>query len=215
MSEDEFTRVQKIIAEHAVRSIARTLIVDGTIDPAGKTPDEIGMLTASYIVEHSIELQLTITHEEALLDEARRQRAAGQADYAVIFYATWLEHTLNGALQMFSARHELANPDFVSMVRSSLRDKMGVLWRLVTGETFPAELRAAALQLADARNAFIHYKWQPAPDEPSDTRRAMEESRLDAAEDVVARLTALVDRLTFGDNDELAAWASHRPASEE
>jgi hypothetical protein len=156
-----------------------------------------------------MEFQVTIDHQQDLLDEAKRQRDEGRTNYALIFYATWMEHALNGALSTFGACIELSEFDYLSLVRLSLREKMGAVWFLVTGVQFPADLRSRALRLADERNRFVHYKWQAASEEPLELREASEAALMELAEGVVRDLTSFSKKLIFGDNDDVADWA-HR-----
>jgi len=210
MEPEELDTVEALVAERVFQSLARNLVVEGTIDPAGKSPEEVRKLVAAYVRANiDIEFQLTIDHQQELLDEAERQRDEGRTNYALIFYATWMEHALNGALSTFGARIELSELDYLSLVRLSLREKMGAVWFLVTGVQFPADLRSRALRLADARNRFVHYKWQAASEEPLELGEAREAALMELAEGVVRDLTTFSKKLIFGDNDDLADWA-HR-----
>lgn len=207
-SDDVLTRV----AELTFRSLARSLALDGTIDVAGKSVEEVKLQVAEWIRDKAsdLELQPIITHEQELLAEARSQREKGRHKFALMFYATWNEHTLNGALHEFAATQELERQEYIALVRLSLREKMGVVWRLLTGTDFPPDLRASILKIAEERNSFVHYKWGPAPESPSDGQLSEREDLLDSAEVVVEDLSALLDSIAFGENSGVANWARGR-----
>lgn len=208
----ELDDVMAMAAERAFQSLARSLALDGTIDIEGKSVDEVRMLVAEWLRDNAdnFEIQPTITHENELLEEARRQRDAGKLKFALMFYATWIEHTLNGALRDFAEAQNLERDEYIALVRLSLREKMGVVWRLLTGAEFPSGLRSSVFKIADERNSFVHYKWGPAPETSTDERASTSNALLELAESVVADLSALVDDLMFGDNAAVAEWARGR-----
>jgi len=208
----ELDDVTSMVAERAFQSLARSLALNGTIDIGGKSVDEVRMLVADWLRDHAdnFEIQPVITHENELLEEARRQRDAGKLKFALMFYATWIEHTLNGALHNFAEAQDLERDEYVALVRLSLREKMGVVWRLITGAEFPSGLRSSVFKIADERNSFVHYKWGPAPETSPGERASGSKALLELAESIVAELSALVDNLTFGDNAAVAEWARGR-----
>ncbi len=208
----ELDDVKAMAAERAFQSLARSLALDGTIDIEGKSVDEVRVLVADWVRDNAdnFEIHPVITHEKDLLEEARRQRDAGKLKFAVMFYATWIEHTLNGALHDFAEAQDLERDEYVALVRLSLREKMGVVWRLLTGADFPSGLRSSIFKIADERNSFVHYKWGPAPETSPDERASRSSAQLELAESIVAELSALVDDLTLGDNRAVAEWARGR-----
>lgn len=54
------------------------------------------------------------------------------------------------------------------------------------------------LALAEARNAFVHYKWNPAPGDSPGARDEASRKTMARAEALVSDLTAFVDAEIYG-----------------
>ena len=182
--------------------VAKALVADGTIDPTDKSADAILSAAQEYVLEHGdeIELDLVLDHTSDLLEQARSFSADGAHDFAVMFYATWVEHTLNGALSALVSRAGLTDSSRKSIIRMGLADKMGVGWEVVHGQEFPTRLRTEVLALAEARNAFVHYKWNPAPGDGPSARDEASRKTMARAQALVSDLTAFVDAEIYGGN---------------
>jgi hypothetical protein len=183
------------------QSVASGLVTQGEIDPEGLTEPEFAAAVQGKLAEllsDGVEFGLTVDHMGSILDEARSFRAAEKTNFAIMFYATWIEHWLNWMYIQRAARRDLQRPDVTLLIRQPLHQKTGIIWTLMFGQELDAELSQDILAIARWRNTFVHYKWQSEdePDSPEAVRQA-EANIVARAEVVVERLTALEDDLAY------------------
>jgi hypothetical protein len=149
-----------------------------------------------------------IDHLDKVLGRARTAASEDDFDFAIVFYATWVEHWLNS---MISWRAREDGNDLAAtskLIHSTyFKAKTGTYWR----ETFGERLEDVGLlrDLADLRNEFLHYKWQPfSVDEErrfdDEKARTAYVARIEAA---VARLLEVEERLRYpGWTPALELW---------
>lgn len=197
--------IVKAIGEHVERSIARELLRTGAFDPTRGNLEELRRevkVEIRRMLEHRDAFHLVRDHETTLLEEARRYARQGAYEFSITFYATFVEHRLNGLLAQ-RWEDEGRDPDeLLGILRSaSLARKTTQTWQDIFGDRLPESLRQRILSLAELRNEFVHYKWRPVPrDYPIGTSEAREES-LHRAERIVEEL----DRLSASYEPEVPA----------
>lgn len=205
MTDDEFAPLEdptpvdlaigSFVLSRVVREIAMEMIESGQIDPQTSTVAEVEQEATrrahELLASDEFELKVVITHEDDLLNTARDYVRNGRHSYALMFYATYFEHVLNRLMMQKASAVELEDNDSLDLVRKSISDKTGAVWRLLFGSPFPAPLRHAINEIAAVRNAFVHYKWQPIPDEKPSETEAREAHQVEMAEFIVSGLEAL------------------------
>jgi hypothetical protein len=189
---------EEALAAELVSAVVRSAVERGEIDIASGSDDEIRMRTQEYIaslLETDFEVDVTIDHGSDLLTEARKFRDSGKPEYAIMFYATWVEHWLNGSLVSVGRRLGLEDAEVLRLLYKPILDKAGVSWRRCFGTPFPQRARARIKRLSELRNDFVHYKWKAVPEDrgPHDEYEAL----LGEAEELVEELDSLYDSTFF------------------
>jgi hypothetical protein len=214
------------VAESMLRGLATSFVVSGAIDPRGMSEEEFREAVAAHLAELAVALrdidpndpngtgeswlQITLDHQDGILEDARRFVDEEKYDHAVVMYATWIEHWINWMLGWKFDRTEADRKALDQLMRFGLAQKLGVAWLLTFEEPFDTQLANQILRIAEVRNGYVHYKWrsfdanQP-PDEIADARR-----QSDLAEEVIAKLDALRDEVALGG---AAQWLSRSEAS--
>jgi hypothetical protein len=180
-----------------------SLIKDGVIDPVGK--DEIQLRNELMIVMRDnlaqgeeLQFKIRISHEETLLREARRYVEAGKLHLAVVMFATWLEHRLNNMLVWGAKKRGLTEHEVLQLLKkASIDEKTGLTWKLVLNEDFPMQLAGLIRNVANRRNAFVHYKWQTSEDGDLDPQHAPMKAAIEDAERAVRDLERMYRRLVL------------------
>lgn len=104
----------------------------------------------ALIVDHRWELE----KQAALLSDAEEPIAA------LVLYATWLEHWLNGVLARQARRFGMTDEDRKQMLRDvSMRAKLGWVFRLFQLPALDAEIVKDFFDVTETRNGYVHYKW--------------------------------------------------------
>lgn len=181
-----------------LHDLAEMHILEGKIDPRGKTDEQV--LHESHLCLTRRESRLftdmdvSVSHLETLLNEARRFVDIGKPMLATVMYATWVEHKLNWVLMYIAyERNSEKFEDAKRLVHADFKTKTGPLWVEVAGTELGPDLVAAMRELARRRNDFLHYKWPrwiaADPDVLADEETAwMREDVAPLGETVVAEL---------------------------
>lgn len=70
-------------------------------------------------------------------------------------------------------------------------EKTGLTWKLVLNDDFPSDLAGLIRNVANRRNAFVHYKWQTSETHDFDPQRANMVVAIEDAEHAVTDLERL------------------------
>ncbi|HEU4792929.1 MAG TPA: hypothetical protein VFS96_04660 [Nitrolancea sp.] len=187
------------VLEQIATSLIESLIIDGHIDPLGKTQamvaEEARKIFAELLDSEKLPLELRIIHEDRLLEEARRFVEQDDLNFALMFYATWFEHRLNFLLDWRGRKLGLDSQQCIQLIRTAnMNDKVGLTWRLLMGSEIDPQVASSVRKVAELRNTFVHYKWpsQPVDDSVGETPNLKDVVEL--AEDAVRRLDAFRKR---------------------
>ncbi|MFE5837188.1 hypothetical protein [Arthrobacter sp. NPDC056493] len=190
-----------VLAKSLIDSLAASLVAEGRIDPRGMTEAEFQLaLTTELreIIADGVEFRLIPDHQDSLLKQARAFAEASDIDFAIMFYATWIEHWLNWMYIWQAEQSDLEHSDAMSLIKQPMHHKAGIIWSLTFGQGLDADLLRGIRDVANWRNAFVHYKWLPDEEEDSLTQKKdRARQRLATAEAIVARLTALRNELAL------------------
>ncbi len=152
------------LAHSLATAVTTTLIVQEEIDIRGKTEKQIrdeAIEAIKRLLDKNVEFKVVLDYTGTLLSEARRNKRNGRYEFALLFYATFFEHSLNGIINKAATRGKLPNKIFQNMIReSSLRSKASWLLELLGLKSFPARHRNTINTVYEKRNAFVHYKWK-------------------------------------------------------
>lgn len=158
-----------------VEAVLETGIRDGSIDPTGKSEEELEAEFLRYLGRFAApnsEVAFIDDHTKTLLGEARAYRESGQSELACVLYATWAEHFLNQLVITGAKRKGLSETDGVQMVRDlSYRSKVTWVPKLLGFRAIATSHQKALLKLGELRNQYVHYKWRgynPDLDEPEE-----------------------------------------------
>ena len=192
------------VVEAIARSLAESLVrsgeVDASLDPV-LLQEEVARKMTEFVGQE-VEWTVQVDYKQSLLEEARRFATLGKLNFAIMFYATWLEHWANSMIIWSAQRRGLTEAESVRIVReSSFPSKFSTMWRLCIESPLDQETVATVSNLASERNAFVHYKWRSEPAD-ADSPKIRQVALVAQAEETIARLEALENELIFGGNRE-------------
>lgn len=157
-----------------LRQMLDAAIESGRIQTKGKTEDQLHAEFGAYIErwrDSNEDLPVTIDHSPDLLQRAREAKANGNIELSTLFYAMWVEHWLNWLVRCLLSKKNMSEMHFGEIVRTvSIRGKLTWLLALLDAKPIPSNHIAAIQRMADARNAFAHYKWKPTAAENRELR---------------------------------------------
>jgi hypothetical protein len=195
---------------------------DGDLSIEEKDEAEIATAAVAYIRSllddgqaWSNEPTFQLDHEGTLASEAARHHAAGHPDISILLHATRVEHWLNQMIIWALDRRGFDDKFRRTVIReASLRAKIGWLWQLLFEQPLSDDLARRITNLAESRNAFVHYKWQGDDFARVERRREDNASLSATADQLLADLRALEDDIVFaGKRGVLAAALGLEPNS--
>lgn len=193
-------------AMHILKSVLEALISNGEIVAGGKSTSELLFEAANYILDEPKffdKWTATPSFEEPLLAEAERYLREDRPEFALMMFATWIEHRLNWLLMDAARRNGLTLRQAAKVVRdANMPQKTGTTWLLLLGSPFDAETEKDIGKVATARNNFVHYKWPEAHLDDGPPKVADMPEAVAAAERAVRHLDALFTARLGGGNEQ-------------
>jgi hypothetical protein len=141
------------------------LVEQGSIDPAGKTADELRDEILRLLLSLKAKprpFRIITDYRSNLLRLARSfAREKGYPDeIALMFYATWFEHWING---LFASRAQTCGFTGKAMLArmrwEKLKDKYQKFPTLVKLPSIASSHLKTVLECSEIRNDFVHYKF--------------------------------------------------------
>lgn len=188
MGKSAITPFATKFAEEFLRGILKDAISTGRIDPSKLTPEQIRAEGIDILKRYSkgeIEFRMITDHTSDLLSRARIEVREDNHQLAIFFYATWAEHSLNRWICYRCGGSD--NQISKMLIReTAIRAKYAWVYMAFTNRK-PPELQINRLQkLSDARNQYVHYKWQPSDFDSSPTKEHL--ARVHEAELLIASM---------------------------
>jgi hypothetical protein len=192
------------IQETVFRMIAEELVRAGTIDPAGSSAEQLRAAVAEHILREfqdaEVKFNVAIDHTDDLLKQAREFMGTSKHHLACLLYATYFEHEMNSIIIAGRQRRKV-EADIAKQVIRDLRfeAKSTYALALLGLPSLETAKRQSMQSIINARNAFVHYKWQShdIDSDPVDKQRAAMREVLANCESVVKYLAEYEDRVFF------------------
>ncbi|HTL71808.1 MAG TPA: hypothetical protein VL863_00795 [bacterium] len=185
---DKLPKIPKEFARRVTRCIVDSLIEQGSIDPRGKTEEQI--FKEVWEINKTAEWALVTDHTKSWLERARQAAEENDLTSSVVFYAIWAEHQINKMVESLGRRRKLSDELIESLIfRTSLIEKF--IWlQLVLTSKKPSDKTIKKLQrLNKFRNDYIHYKWKP----KKDTEKDQLKNVVSDAEKLIVELRAFLN----------------------
>ena len=179
-------------------SILRTLYIDGNIkledfDNKGKLADKLLRIFKKY------EWAIIIDHSDNLIMTAKQFGNEKDFDKAKLFYATFFEHELNNIIVTLCRKKSIDKKTINEIIKSiNLIGKLTWLPLIFDIPTVSEQHKKIILKIADDRNAYVHYKHNPQPDEIDTNREQKNILELKQIQKTVTYFKKYVSRVLYG-----------------
>ena len=129
----------------------------------------------------NIDFELIVDHRDTLIKVAEEEVKKRHFEFAVAIYATFIEHTLNRIIHLACSAKKIDPKTKVEVIKNvNIAGKCTWLIKLLELPAIKKEHVSTIFSIANERNAYIHYKWKPEPDEIPDleTKKKEEEAKI-------------------------------------
>jgi hypothetical protein len=185
-----------------VKEIVVEALTDYSIDPRGKSKEEIESSVRAYLAwlksRGRRKILFNFDNRSSILTEARKQRTVLNKELSCTLYAIWFEHWINRLIMIYGNRKKLSGNELYAIIRTSrISDKFTWLAKLLG---IPRILRhhiTTILQIHELRNTFVHYKWRSKTGKEVEDFDDKLDASLDKVEKVVKYLSTLENKHVY------------------
>jgi hypothetical protein len=144
-----------------VTTLCLRLALDhGAIDPKSMNEEEMACAAVFWVCDQLDvrDVGFVLDHREDLLRHARIYRRRQALDFSALFFALWIEHTVNHMLvHALSGKTKLV---VEKILRANFQDKTTWIWELCGLASVPKAHLSRLQAIIDRRNEFVHFKWR-------------------------------------------------------
>src|SRR5438132_5619611 len=144
-----FKRFEERLKRQLIEAVIQSGIVDGTLDPRGKTEEQFRIETLDLlrnIAKSESSIQWTLDFRGGLLRQARRLRRMEKREEAILYYATWIEHMLNGMIATVFRRRKLSDEWVRDFIRETQLKAKFAFVVLMLSDKSPSLAQAKAIR---------------------------------------------------------------------
>jgi hypothetical protein len=189
-----------------------TAVRYGRIQTVGRSEVEIEADILNYVEQmpsaeatDAVPFGVIMVYRDVLLRRARSFRDAGDVEDSLLYYATWIEHWLNDAVSTVLRRRGLEEGTIISVLREvNVRGKTSWLLLLLGLPPLGETLTSQILQITEARNTFVHFKFSARDGDENLEERQRLQGQLVSAESLVSALTQYEDEHIAGESRRIA-----------
>lgn len=197
MTKDKTPKLSKKLSTEVFNSIVHSLFRDGTLTLAD-FEDEEKFKKKLLAINAKADYKIIIDHSESLISTARQFNKTGKIENAKLFYATYFEHELNGIIVELCQKKSIDKKTINDIIKSvNLIGKLTWLPLVLGIPQVTAFHKNTILKLADDRNAYIHYKHNPQPDEPNANKEQNEQEEIKKIEKTITYFKKYVSRILY------------------
>jgi hypothetical protein len=152
-----------------LRRIAFQTLVKGLYASGALTDNDIKNEDSLLKATNKIFEKLKITgivhdHTGTLVSQAEFFYKNSKYDYSRIFYATFFEHSTNQIVDVYCENQKLSDNTRIEIIKNvNMYGKLTWFLELADLPHFNKKYLKIIKNLADERNAFIHFKWTAEP----------------------------------------------------
>lgn len=160
MKERNLSKTEKKLARTLVNGIAEQMLMNGVIEVRGKSYEEVEKLLYDKIRGWGKQRPMLMgtDHLPSLLRSARQFAKREACNDAILYYAVWFEHWINGLLQR--RLHTWSTAEVRAMLREvNIRGKLTWLLKLTHGIHIDKKHLRVMETIFCKRNEYVHFKW--------------------------------------------------------
>lgn len=197
MSKDKIPNISDKLSRSVFNSIVHSLFRDGTLTLAD-FEDKEKFKKKLLSINAKANYKIIIDHSESLISTARQFNKTGKIENAKLFYATYFEHELNGIIIELCQKKSIDKKTINDIIKSvNLIGKLTWLPLVLGIPQVNVAHKNIILKLADDRNAYIHYKHNPQPDESDANKEQKEQEEIKKIEKTITYFKKYVSRILY------------------
>ncbi|UTW44158.1 hypothetical protein KFE80_07005 [bacterium SCSIO 12696] len=157
----ELDKKSKDLGKTLVKLFAKELYIAGLLKEEELSDlEKVGSLIKEYILDHPDGIYMVTDHRETLYKKAKSLIDSNEVELAIVVYVMFFEHSINSVITRALEKKEISKKSKNEILRSAnLKAKLTWVLELLELPKFNEKHVKFILQIADQRNAFVHYKF--------------------------------------------------------
>ena len=197
MNEEQRKKETEELSKVVINNVIQSLFKDGTLKLSDLDNKEEFWKKLKKINEKA-DYKFVLDHTDSLIHSARQFNESNDFNKAKVFYATYFEHKLNEIINEICERKSIEKKEINNIIRSiNLIGKLTWLPLLLGIPKISIKHKKVIQKLAEDRNAFIHYKHNPEPDEISLNEKEKQEKDLTEIEKTITYFKKYTSRILY------------------
>jgi hypothetical protein len=164
--------IDAALADQVLRAVVRHFLMHGylgAVEISVSNVDQIAEGLAPLVVEME-NFDMLTSHTECLLDDALAASKDERHEVAILLYATFFEHRINGIIDTFVRQKGLRAQIAIDLIRRmNIQQKLTSVLELLGAPPFGKVESDRIDGIMNRRNEFAHYKWKPRHDKSSNS----------------------------------------------
>ena len=149
-------------------------------------------------INKKADYQIVVDYSDNLINNAKEFIEKGDFNNAKIFYATYFEHQLNRIINELCYRKSISKKEINNIIKSiNLIGKLTWLPLILGIPKISIKHKNVILKLAEDRNAFIHYKHNPEPNERNENFEQKQHEEVIKIEKTITYFKKYTSRLLY------------------
>jgi hypothetical protein len=197
MNDKETKEQEDNLSKTFIENIIRSLFKEGILT-LSDLDNEKKLFNKLISINKKTEYNIIIDHTDNLISSARQFNEAGEIDNAKIFYATYFEHQINKIINEACLKKSINKKDINNIIKSiNLIGKLTWLPLILGIPKISVKHKNVILKLADDRNAYIHYKHNPEPDELNENENQKQQEDIKQIEKTITYFKKYSSRILY------------------
>jgi hypothetical protein len=197
MNDKETKEQEDNLSKTFIENIIRSLFKEGILT-LSDLDNEKKLFNKLNSINKKSEYNIITDHTDNLISSARQFNEAGEIDNAKIFYATYFEHQINKIINEACLKKSINKKDINNIIKSiNLIGKLTWLPLILGIPKISVKHKNVILKLADDRNAYIHYKHNPEPDELNENENQKQQEDIKQIEKTITYFKKYSSRILY------------------
>jgi len=197
MNDNEIKEKEESLSKILIERVIQSLFKDGTLT-LSDLEDKKKFWKKFQDINKKAEYKIVIDHTDSLISSARQFNEADDINKAKVFYATYFEHKLNEIINELCRRKSINKKEINNIIRSiNLIGKLTWLPLILEIPKISIKHKNVILKLAEDRNAFIHYKHNPEPDEQNANYKEKQQDDIKQIEKTITYFKKYTSRILY------------------
>ena len=164
------------LIDRMIEIASKSFLAHGALDKEDLLSKDILVEKMKKILDSGeiADIEFVTDYSDYLLDKATDFYNSEDFDLSIVFYATFFEHSLNKIIDYQLREKQISKKAKNELIRSvNISGKCGWLLEVLNLPFFNSNHSKNIIELAERRNAFIHYKWNPKVKNESDSQKEL------------------------------------------